>query len=424
MRILVVGGGLTGLTAMHKLLKMDHSVVLMEKDKELGGLAGSFTHNNWKWQLEKYYHHLFTNDVAISNLARELGLKIIINRPRTDLLYQGKVYPFDSIISLLKFPPLSLLDKFRLGVILLFLKLTNNYRKFEKIRALAWLEKYAGKNSTSMIWKPLFIGKFGRNRNKISLTWFWARIKKRTHSLAYPERGFAGLTEKLMEEIIQMGGEIKMGRELIRITSLPDGVVVQQKGGKIRRFDEVLVTTPSEVVLKLIPKLPKHYVRKLSSIKHLSALVLIMRLKKRFMKNTYWLNVNEKGWPLLTIVEHTNYMSSKYYGDEHLVYVGNYLPDDHQYLSMTPKRLLAEFDPFLKMIREDYKDDLIDLEIFSSPNAQPIVDTNYRTNIPEVSPLGNIFVANMDMVYPWDRGSNYAVEMGQRMAKLIDESRK
>ena len=33
--------------------------------------------------------------------------------------------------------------------------------------------------------------------------------------------------------------------------------------------------------------------------------------------------------------------------------------------------------------------------------------------------MPNVFLANIQQVYPWDRGTNYAVELGQKAAKLI-----
>jgi hypothetical protein len=36
------------------------------------------------------------------------------------------------------------------------------------------------------------------------------------------------------------------------------------------------------------------------------------------------------------------------------------------------------------------------------------------------TPLKNVFLANMEQVYPWDRGTNYAVELGQKIARIAE----
>lgn len=125
----------------------------------------------------------------------------------------------------------------------------------------------------------------------------------------------------------------------------------------------------------------------------------------------------------MAIVEHTNFMDKKNYNNEHLVYLGNYLPHDHRYFKMPKEEILKEFDKFLKSIKPDYKKNLIDYEVFKAPFAQPIIPVNYSKLIPPIkTPLQNVYLANIQQVYPWDRGTNYAVELGQKVAKLIIES--
>lgn len=114
MRIAIIGGGFTGLTAAYELTKLGHKVSLFERDTHLGGLAYGFRSPNWDWHLEAAYHHLFTNDHAIIGLCNELHVPLIIKRPITANLYKGKTYQFDSPKHLFQFPYLSFTDKLRL----------------------------------------------------------------------------------------------------------------------------------------------------------------------------------------------------------------------------------------------------------------------------------------------------------------------
>lgn len=419
MRIAVVGGGFTGLAACYRLLKLGHSVTLYEKNQDLGGLAISLRGHKWRWFLEKYYHHWFTNDQSALKLASEIGHKVLILTPRTDVYYGGQISPFDSPISVLKFPHLGLADKIRVGLVTMYLKILMDYSRLEGQLALEWVQKYMGKRATKIIWEPLFGGKFGKYKDKIALTWFWARIKKRTPKLAYPAGGFGAFTHKLVTEIRKHGGEIYTGLGVGQIRSSKSGVLLTTDSGNKQRFDKVIVTAPSFVLPKMLPQLPKPVVKKLSSIEHLFAQVLILRLKKNFLRKTYWLNVTENGSPFLAVVEHTNLLSPKHYNGEHIVYIGNYLPPDHPYLAMSAKELLLVFHPQLAKINSFYRKHLIGLELFSVPGAQPIVDLNYVRKIPPMNVLPNVYLANIDMVYPWDRGTNYAIEMGERAANLI-----
>ncbi len=419
MRIAILGGGFTGLSAAYRLLKKGHDVTIFEKENALGGLAIGFKKPGWQWSLEKAYHHWFTSDDSVLNLAKEINHPVIIKRPSTDIFIQGKRLPFDSLTSVLRFPYLSFVDKLRLGFSIIYLKLTDNYRLFEGRKALPWIKKFMGEKATNLIWNPLFTAKFGKYKDSISLTWFWARIKKRTPSLAYPQGGFEAFTYSLAQKIENLGGNINLNNSVTSIKSEKNKCHLLVNGESLT-FDKTIVTLPSPIFVKLCSELPKLYVKKLSSILHLHALVLILTFKKSFMNSTYWLNITDKKFPFLVLAEHTNFMDQKHYGNEHILYIGNYLPFNHPYLKMSKEQLLKMFVPYLKKINPTSHFSILTSHLFVGPFAQPIVTTNYPKLIPQFkTPIKNIYLANLDMVYPWDRGTNYAVELGEKVAEII-----
>ncbi len=186
-------------------------------------------------------------------------------------------------------------------------------------------------------------------------------------------------------------------------------------------FDRIIFTVPSVLFLKTLPQLPNEYKKTFLSLKSLGATNLVLRLKRPFFKdNTYWLSVCDLKSPIMAIVEHTNFMDTKHYNNEHLLYLGNYLSQDDPKYRMSKEEQLALFDPFLKKINPDYKENLIGYELFKAPFAQPIIPTNYSRILPSmITPLPHVFLANIDQVYPWDRGTSNAVELGERIAKLV-----
>lgn len=419
MKIAIIGAGFTGLSAAYALCKQGHSVTLFEKDHAPGGLAIGYKKKEWEWTLEAYYHHWFTNDDAILSLAKELHFPVLIKRPKTSIFIDGEIYQFDTLLSILTFPKLPLWDKLRMIETLGLLKLNPFWKSMEKVRAAEFLPKAMGEKAYELIWKPQFVNKFGHYADKISLSWFWARIKKRTPHLAYPKGGFLAFAKALEKAINTSGGTILYSSTISSITTASGKVCVQSE--KKNYFDKVIVTLPSFPFLKLCPQLPEEYVEKLKKLEGLGALLVVMRLKKQFFTdNTYWLSVCDTTSPLMAIVEHTHFMDKKYYNNEHIVYLGNYLPFDHPYFSMTEKELMEEFNPFLKEINPTYQKNLIDIDVFKAPFAQPIIPTNYSKIMPTFdTPLPNVYLANIQQVYPWDRGTNYAVELGQKIADHI-----
>src|SRR5882724_10772082 len=424
MKIAIIGAGFTGLSAAYYLTKQGHEVTVFEKDPHPGGLAVGYQEKAWEWTLEKHYHHWFTNDAAVLELAREIGHPVLIKRPKTSVYVNGKIYQFDSPKEVLLFPELSFIDRFRMAAVVGLLRYNPFWKPLEKINASTFLPKAMGEKAYKMIWEPQFRNKFGEFARDVSLAWFWARITKRTPSLAYPEGGFLAFANHLVKVIKQQGGTVLFNNELIAITNEKKTSLQVKSNNKTTSytFDKVIFTLPTFLFMKTAPQLPKHYTQKMVRLKGLGATNLVLRLKKPFFRNnTYWLSVCDTNSPVMAIVEHTNYMDKSHYDNEHIVYLGNYLPPTHPEFLMTKEEKLKLFDPFLRKINPDYKKNLIGYELFKAPFAQPVIPTNYSRMIPSMkTPLPNVYLANIEQVYPWDRGTNYAVALGKKVAKLID----
>ncbi|HUD44167.1 MAG TPA: FAD-dependent oxidoreductase [Patescibacteria group bacterium] len=425
MRIAIIGAGFTGLSAAYKLQKQGHNVTVFEKDAQPGGLALGYQEKDWKWSLEQHYHHWFTNDDLVLNLAKEIEHKIIIKRPKTSVFLQDKIFQLDSPMSFLTFPKLPLIDRLRMVIALGFLRVNPFWKPLEKVKATAVLPKTMGKKAWDMLWKPQLVNKMGKYADDISLVWFWTRINKRTPSLAYPEGGFLHFAQHLEKKIEELGGKFYYQTEVVELSSKDNPQIkyndIENCKLKIENFDAVIVTLPSFLFLKIAPQLPEDYKNKLNKLKSLGATNMVLRLNKKFMNNgTYWLSICETPSPVMVVIEHTNLMSKKNYNNEYLVYVGNYPDTSDPTFSMAKKDLLKRYDPLLKRINPDYQKSIIDYDVFRSPFAQPIVPTNYSKLVPAMqTPLPNVILANIEQVYPWDRGTNYAVELGAKAASMI-----
>jgi protoporphyrinogen oxidase len=425
MKIGIIGAGFTGLAAAYYLQKEGHDVTLFEKDSEPGGLAIGYKKKGWDWSLEEHYHHWFTNDASVLSLAKEINHTVIIRRPKTSSYVENETYQLDSPLSLLKFPRLSLSDRLRMGASLALLRYNPFWKPLEKFRAEPYLIKVMGKTGYKKIWEPLMINKLGTYAKTVSLAWFWARVYKRTSNLAYPKGGFLEFAKHLEQVIKNGGGKFFYNTEVSEISS-NSRTTVKFKTQKNQKFttdnyDKIIVTVPFFIFSKIAPQLPKSYILKYSSLLGIGAVNMVLRLSAPFLPdNTYWLNMCDINSPILAIVEHTNFMDKKNYNNEHLLYVGNYMETTDKRFNMTKEKLLDLYDPYLKKINPDYKKHLIDYEVFRAPFAQPIIPPNYSTKIPSLkTPLKNIYLANIQQVYPWDRGTNYAVEIGKKINELI-----
>lgn len=421
MKIAIIGAGFTGLASGYKLSQKGHNVTVFEKEEKPGGLAIGFKEPNWKWSLEKHYHHIFTSDYSIRNLANEIGHKLIFKRPKTSILIDEKLHQLDSPISLLAFSKLSLFDRLRTGIVLLYLKLTPFWKSLESLTSENFLKLTMGGKSWDLLWRPLFEKKFGKYAKNIPASWFWARIKKRSASLGYPEGGFESLARSVEEKIKQNGGIFKYNVAVKEISKEGNKFKLVT-GSDVFYFDKVICTLPSFLFAKIAPSLPESYKKSILGLKGLGAVNLVLILTKKFLEdNSYWVNINEMNYPFLGVMEQTNFMDSKFYGGDRIIYVGNYVPPDHKYFEKSASELLDEFLPFLKRINPHFTKKFVKKAlVFKAPFAQPVIPLNYSKILPQVeTPIEGLYLANIQQVYPWDRGTNYAVELGEKVVQKI-----
>ena len=411
------------MAAAWDLKKAGHDVTIFEAADYAGGLASGFKEPHWDWSVEKFYHHWFQSDSAMLGLIRELGLedKVIFPRPLTVMLYKGKWYPFDSIINALLFPGLGFgLNKIRFGFVGLYLRLTKNWRALEKVTAHEWMMKYAGKKVYEQMWEPLLIGKFASYYKDVNMAWMWARMHARTTRLGTFEGGFQKFADLFAEKLRVQGVEIRLGTAVksIKQEQASGGLSVDGES-----FDKVLVTTSPSLLSKLCPELPESYLKGLLELKSMGAVVMTLSLKHSLSKEGYyWFNVpKDEGYPFLALVEHTNFVSKDHFGGDHIVYAGDYLELGHEYFDLSDEQLLEKFIPAFEKFNPEFKREWINkIWVHKTNYAQPVPLVGHSKNIPAIqTPIEGLYFASMSQVYPWDRGTNFAVEIGRRAAGMM-----
>jgi protoporphyrinogen oxidase len=339
------------------------------------------------------------------------------------MYHNGKFYPFDSIVRALLFPGLGFgLDKIRFGFVGLYLRLTNNWKALEKVTADSWMTKWAGRNVYEKMWKPLLIGKFGPFYRAVNMAWMWARIKARTTRLGTFEGGFQRFADLFAERLRELGVMLRLG---VKVESIKreQGQLVVRGGVKAEVFDKVLVTTSPNLMAKLTPDLPENYLKGLLELKSMGAVVMVLSLKQQLSnEGYYWFNLpKEAGYPMLALVEHTNFVSKEHFGGDHILYAGDYLEAGHEYFSLSDEELLERFAPAFKKFNPAFERDWVKKAwVFKTNYAQPVPLLNHSKNIPSIhTPIEGLYFASMSQVYPWDRGTNFAVEIGRRAARMM-----
>ena len=437
MKVGIIGAGAAGLAAAYDLALAGIEVVVYEKASFVGGQASTFDVKSTP--LERGYHHLFTSDTDILSLMTEIGLadRMEWHESKVGIFYGGKIFNLVTPMDLLKFSPLSIVDRIRMGLVTMILKTKTDWKALENVTTDEWIKTWAGKRVYEVVWGPLLRGKFGdRHYKEIGMPWFWGKIHTRFASrgksmakelLGYPKGSFGEIFDTLAKRIESMGGKVKLStgvKKIIIKEGKAVGLLIESDSDPKREFtetfDAILSTTPSFVFPKLVPKMPEEYENRLTKVQYMSA-VLIILILDRPLTNVYWLNVADRSIPFVGLIEHTNMIDSSLYGGKHIVYLSNYLNIDHPLYKMDHKQLLAEYLPHIKKINADFDESWIVKTYYHKVGAaQPIIGVNYSQRIPDHrTPFERLYLANTTQIYPEDRGTNYSVRMGREVSKLL-----
>lgn len=451
MKVAVVGAGATGLTTAYRLAQAGCACDVYERWPGLGGQVATRVVPGGD-RLEHYYHHLFTTDESIVALYEELGMEGAVEwLPSSVAVFvDGRQLPFTGPLDLLRFRPLSVLGRVRLGAGFLALqRLARTVGRFEAITAREMVVRWLGREAWEVLWGPLLRGKFGARADEISAAWLWSKLTlrrriegegARRELLGYPRGGWQPLLDALAGRVEEAGGAVLVDRPARRIARAGGALTVEAgAAGSFRRgldaagfepagresYDAVVATVPSQLFLSLLDdglraELGDDYRARLEAAEYQAALCLVLELDRRF-STFYWTNVADPHIPFLGLIEHTNLVPPSRYGGRHFLYVANYLERDDPLLELSAEELLGHYVEGLRAVRPDFDTDWVrDLRLYREPAAQPVITPGYGRRIPRLqTPAAGLVLANTTQIYPEDRGTNYSVRLGGEAAAAL-----
>jgi protoporphyrinogen oxidase len=451
-RVAVIGAGVAGLVAGYRLTQRGHTADVYERWPGLGGQAATLDVGDGHL-IERYYHHLFTSDRHIAELYDELGLEDELEwlPSSVGMFSEGEAHPFTTPLDLLRFSPMSVPARLRMGLAVVWLqKRHRDVAPFHDVSARAWVERAMGPQAWAKVWGPLLRGKYGDQADRIAMAWLWGKLttrrqikgqEARQELLGYPRGSFETLYARLQEEIERGGGRVLIDRPAARLAPDGEGFLVTpgapgsfrrgldprgfEPGGEHERYDAVIATVPNDIFEELLDPdlaaaLGDDYLARVRSPRYQAALCLVLELDRRFGR-FYWLNVADDGLPFIGLIEHTNFIEPERYGGRRFLYVANYLAADDRLLSLSRDELLAEYTPGLRRVNPEFSADwVVRSWLFREPAAQPVVTTGYVHGIPPLrTPVPRLILANTTQIYPEDRGTNYSVRLGDQAVDAL-----
>ena len=427
MKIGVLGGGLTGLTAAYELAKTGHEVLLLERAPYLGGQASTFEVEGTR--LERYYHHIFTGDVDMMDLIEELGLsdRMLWLASKVGFFRDGQIYDFVTPMDLLRFQPLGFWQRIRAGLVTVYLQRFGDWRDLEDSTAQDWIRRYAGEQAYEVIFAPLLRAKFGEYFDQVTMAWLWSKFKDRVGSrskgmtqelLGYMEGSFQPFIDALASRINAMGGRILTDTPVERLT-IEDLKIKSVTAGDVWQVDQVIATVPSFVLQQIAPDLPEEYASRLREVSYQSALCLVLKMKHS-LSRIYWLNISDPAFPFVGAIEHTNLIPAEKYNGKHILYLSNYVSQGDPLYPASAEELFVHYLPSLRKINPEFEKDWVEeMWLFREDAAQPVITCGYSHRVPaHQTPVKGLYLANTTQIYPQDRGMNYSVRLGKVVSEL------
>ena len=453
MKVAVIGAGMAGLAAGYRLGRSGHEAVVYERWPGLGGQAATIDTGDGVL-VERYYHHLFTSDRHIHELCEEIGLEdeLAVWDSSVAMFSEGELHPFTTPLDLLRYKPMSLPARIRMGAaVVLLQKRAHDVRPFEPLTIKEWVERRMGRQAWTKVWGPMLRGKFGDKADQISMSWLWAKLRNRRQTsgeeakgekLVYPRGSFESIFKRLEQRIVEQGGRVLIDSPAARLSQAEDGAFLVRPGapnsfrrghdprtfdvaGEPERFDAVIATVPTDIFGQLLDPglraaVGEDWFTKAEAIEYYAALCLLLELDRRFHP-FYWTNVADEDMRFIGLIEQTNLVPPEHYGGRHFLYVANYLPLDHELLSLELDDLLAVYEPGLRRVNPAFSRDWIRQSwLFREPAGQPVVLPNYPQRMPPYETgVPGLLMANTTQVYPDDRGTNYAVREADEVVAML-----
>jgi len=417
----IIGGGISGLTIAYKLSKKGKKVIVIEKEKRIGGMLRSIKKNNYL--IEEFYHHILPGQDQTVELIKEIGLenKLIWRDASTGFYYNSKFYTLTVPFDLLKFSLLSFSEKMRLGFFLLRLKLIKNPEELDTLPAQEFIIKKSGKNVYEKFFKPLLSAKYGKNLHRISTSWFIDRINIRNKRgykgevLGYVEGGFGELVKKLIQEIKKNNGEI-IHEEVNKIEFAGEKIDYLRAGNQKIEAENFISTIPGPALARL-GNLPQDYKEKLSSLENQGAICILIGLKKK-LTDFYWTNIINEDISFRALIEHTNFQPVSNYG-EHIVYLASYPENESELWKTGDKEIFEKYFKDLKKVTDIKEEDVNWYEVIKEKNAGLIYNLGILNRIlPVKTPVDNLYLAGMLNSHP-DRNLEQSIKLANKVVGEI-----
>ncbi|MFB6318223.1 NAD(P)/FAD-dependent oxidoreductase [Saccharicrinis sp. FJH54] len=425
----IIGGGMLGMTLAFRLTQEGYKVTLFDAAPSFGGLASAWNTDGMTW--DKFYHVILLSDSYTRNLLKDLDLDKDMKwvETKTGFYTNGKLYSMSNTFEFLKFPPLNIIDKLRLGGTIFYTSKMKNWKKLEKITVEKFLRRLSGKKTFEKIWLPLLRAKLGDTYKKTSAAFIWATIQRmysarksglKKEMFGYLPGGYARILEVFSSKLKESGVVLNSGFRAKTIYRSENNVNIEFSDGSKFKFDNVINTVPSSFIPEMIPDLSPEEIQKHSGIEYLGVICPNLILKKA-ISPYYVTNITDPGVPFTGVIEMTALVNKSELKNKHLVYLPKYVQSNDPYFNKSDKEISDQFiDYLLKMYPHLHLNDIEHIEIARARNVFALNQLNYSSNLPPVkSSVNGLYLLNSAHITNGTLNVNETIQLAQEQLKEI-----
>jgi protoporphyrinogen oxidase len=429
----IVGGGLLGLTLAHRLAQHGKQVTLFEGADNLGGLASPWTLGDVVW--DRHYHVTLLSDTTLRSLLEELGLEKEMRwvETRTGFYTGGQLYSMSNTLEFLRFPPLGLLDKLRLGATIFYASRVKDWQRLEEMLVADWLRRWSGRRTFEKIWLPLLRAKLGENYRQTSAAFIWATIARmyaarrtglKKEMFGYVPGGYARILKHFSEALTKEGVSIKFDHAVARVERTGASVRIGFENGAQESFDQVVLTCPAPVAARVCDGLPVAEKEKLSNVRYQGIICASLLLKKP-LADFYVTNITDAAVPFTAVIEMSALVDREHFGGNALVYLPKYVDPDDAAFALSDEEIKEKFLGALERMYPHFeRGDVVSFRVSRVRHVFPLPTLNYSKRLPAVTPDGGrVHILNSAHILNGTLNVNETVQLAERsVVQLLAQS--
>jgi protoporphyrinogen oxidase len=415
----VVGGGMLGLTVAHRLALAGQRVTVYERGDEIGGLAGAWQLGDAAW--DKHYHVTLLSDAHLRGLLDELGLADDMRwvETRTGFYTDGRLHSMSNTLEFLRFPPLRLVDKLRLGLTIFAASRRKNWRTLEHVLVGDWLRRWSGERTFRKIWEPLLLAKLGECYRRTSAAFIWATIQRmyaarrsglKKEMFGYVRGGYGRVLARFAEVLLREGVELQTG-VAVRQVSTAGGRVHVETQTSIDEVDRVVLTCASPVIAKLCPDLGAAERVLHAGIEYLG-IVCASVLLDQPLADYYVTNITDGGVPFTAVIEMTALVDRQELGGRSLVYLPRYAAANDEVWGHSDAEIEEQFLAGLeRMYRTFRRSQVRAFRVSREKFVMALPTLGYSDRLPPMTAAPHIFAVHSAHIVKGTLNVNEVVEL-------------